>query len=101
MESTRFALRTYKRLLYLTEEHEEKFLPEVTEGLVAFEQRLIGEQAEVERTALKLYEAGEPELARQYLTYYSGTEALNGMRLGDALANSIEARTKVIYGIRQ
>ena len=101
LESTRFALRTYKRLRYLMEEHEEKFLPEVTEGLVAFEQRLIGEQAEVERTALKLYEAGEPELARQYLTYYSGTEALNGMRLGDALANSIEARTKVIYGIRQ
>ncbi len=101
LESTRFALRTYKRLRYLMEEHEERFLPEVTEALVAFEGRLIAEQAEVERTASALYEAGEAELARQYLTYYSSTEALNGLRLGDALAESIEARTKVLYGIRQ
>ncbi len=101
LESTRFALRTYKRLRYLMEEHEEKFLPEVTEALVAFEGRLIAEQADVERTALKLFEAGESELARRYLTYYAGTEALNGMRLGEALADGIEARTKAIYGIRQ
>ncbi|HJO04795.1 MAG TPA: C69 family dipeptidase [Acidobacteriota bacterium] len=101
LESTRFALRTYKRLRYLMEEHEEKFLPEVTEALVAFEGRLIAEQTAVERTALKLFEAGVPELARRYLTYYSGNEALDGMRLGDALADSIEARTKAIYGIRQ
>ena len=101
LESTRFSLRTYKRLRYLMEEHEEKFLPEVTEALVAFEGRLIAEQADVERTALKLFEAGESELARRYLTYYAGTEALNGMRLGEALADGIEARTKAIYGIRQ
>jgi len=100
-ESTRFALRTYKRLRYLMEEHEEKFLPEVAEALVALEGRLIAEQSSVERTALKLFEAGEPDLARQYLTYYASTEALNGMRLGDALAASIEARTRAIYGIRQ
>ena len=101
IESTRFALRTYKRLLYLAQEHQEKFLPEVTEALEAFEERLMVRQESVERTALKLYEAGEPELARKYLTYYSGTEALNGWRLGEALANSIEARTLALYGIRQ
>ena len=101
VESTRFALRTYKRLLYLAQEHQDKFLPEVTEALVAFEGRLMARQPTVERTALELYEAGEPELARQYLTYYSSTEALNGLRLGDALADSIEARTRVLYGIRQ
>ena len=101
LESTRFALRTYKRLRYLMEEHEEQFLLEVSEALVAFEGRLIAEQQLVERTALELYEAGEPELARQYLTYYSSNEALNGLRLGDALADGIEARTKAIYGIRQ
>ncbi len=100
-ESTRFALRTYKRLRYLMEEHEAKFLPEISEALAAFEGRLIAAQPDVERTALKLFEAGEPELARQYLTYYAGTEALNGMRLGEALADSIEARTRAIYGIRQ
>ena len=101
IESTRFALRTYKRLLYLTEEHQEKFLPEVTEALEAFEAGLIDQQATVERTALKLYEAGEIQLAREYLTYYSNTEAMNGLRLGDALASSIEQRTKILFGIRQ
>lgn len=101
IESTRFALRTYKRLLYLTEEHQEKFLPEVTEALEAFEARLIDRQESIERTALKLFQAGEPDLARRYLTYYSGTEALEGWRLGEALANSIEARTRALYGIRQ
>ena len=94
-------MRTYKRLLYLTEEHQEKFLPEVTEALEAFEGRLIERQESVEETALNLFEAGEPELARRYLTYYSSTEALNGWRLGEALANSIEARTEALYGIRQ
>ena len=54
----------------------------------------------VERTALKLYEAGEPELARTYLTYYSNTEAMNGLRLAEALATGIEARTRVQFGIR-
>lgn len=100
LESTRFAFRTYKRLFYLTREHEKKFLPEVTEALEAFEARLIAQQSTVERTAEKLHQAGEPELARHFLTYWSGTEALKGMRLADDLAAGIEARTRVIYGIR-
>lgn len=101
IESTVFTLRTYKRLLYLTQEHQEKFLPEVTEALVAFEARLIERQSIVESTAATLLKAGEPELAREHLTYYSGSEALRGWRLGEALANSIEARTEALYGIRQ
>ena len=100
IESTRYAFRVYKRLFYLTKEHEEEFLPEVTKALEAFEAGLIAEQPTVERTALKLYESGEPELARKYLTYYSNTEAMNGLRLAEALAASIEARTKVQFGIR-
>lgn len=100
LESTRFAFRTYKRLFYLAKEHEKKFLPEVTEALDAFEAKLIAQQSTVERTARRLFEANEPELARTALTYYSNTEALNGMRLADDLAIGIEARTRVIYGIR-
>jgi dipeptidase len=100
LESTRFAFRSYKRLFYLTKEHEKKFLPEVTEALEAFEAKRIAEQGAVERTAEKLFAAGEPELARKYLTYYSSTEALAGMHLADDLAASIEARTRVLYGIR-
>jgi hypothetical protein len=47
----------------------------VTEALEAFEGKLIDQQSSVERAAEKLFEAGEAELARAVLTYYSGTEA--------------------------
>ena len=63
IESTRFALRTYKRLLYLVQEHQEKFLPEVTEALEAFEARLIERQETVEQTALKLFEGPDCAVA--------------------------------------
>lgn len=100
LESTRYAFRVFKRLYYLTEAHRDKFLPEVDEALVGFEGRLIAEQSTVEKTALALYDAGQADLAAKYLTYYSSTEAMNGLRLGEALGASIEARTKILFGIR-
>jgi dipeptidase len=100
IESTRYAFRVYKRLFYLTTEHPAQFLTEVTTALESFEAGLIADQPTVERTALKLYESGEAELARKYLTYYSNTEAMNGLRLAEALSASIDARTKVQFGIR-
>src|SRR5262249_33617222 len=57
VESTRYAFRVYKRLYYLTKEHQDEFLPEVTKALEAFEAGLIADQPTVERTALKLYES--------------------------------------------
>lgn len=101
IESTRYAYQVFKRLFYLTKEHQDQFLPEVTAALTAFEAGMIAAQPAVERTAAKLYEAGEPELASSYLTYYSNTEAMNGLRLTEALSASIEARTKALFGIRQ
>lgn len=101
IESTRSAFYEYKRLLYLVQEHQEKFLPEVTEALEAFESRLITSQEEVEETARTLLDAGKPELARTYLTYHSHTEAMHGLQLAEALADSLEARTKVLFGIRK
>jgi len=101
LESTRYAFQEFKRLFYLVKEHEKRFLPEVTEALEAFESRLIERQPAVEETALILFKADKPDLARQHLTYHGQTEAMNGLRLGQALANSIEARTKVGHGIRQ
>ncbi|MCW5980798.1 MAG: C69 family dipeptidase [Bryobacteraceae bacterium] len=100
VESTQYAFQVFKRLFYLASEHRERFLPEVTAALNAFEGRLAAAQPAVERTALKLFESGEPELARSYLTYYSNTEAMNGLRLAEALSASIEARTKAIFGVR-
>ena len=101
IESTLYAYQAFKRLFYLTSEHRDQFLPEVTASLTAFEAGLIAAQPAVERTALKLYEAREPDLAGAYLTYYSNTEAMNGLRLAEALAVSIDARTKAQFGIRQ
>jgi dipeptidase len=101
IESTRYAFQVFKRLFYLTEERSQEFLPEVTKALEAFESGLISRQPTVEKTAQALFKAGEPDLARQYLTYCSNTEAMNGLHLGEALGQSIELRTKVLYGIRQ
>mgnify|MGYP002623823678 FL=1 len=99
LESTRYVNRSCKRLLYLVDEHRDKFLPEVTEALGAFEDRLLDEQAAVEQTARILLDAGQGELAREYLTRYSQTEAGNGLRLVEDLATGVEARSKVLFGV--
>ena len=99
-EATQYAFRVFKRLLYHTAERPERFLPEVVEALAAFESRMIDELEQVTRIAVTLLEAGEDELARSYLTDYSRTRSLAALDLGNALVNSIEARTKVLYGIR-
>jgi dipeptidase len=98
IESTRSAFAVFKRLFYLTMQHHEKFLPEVTEAIEAFENKLISQMHVVEKTANALYNAGETDLARQYLTYFSNTEAMNALNLTEALSASIEARTKLLYG---
>lgn len=100
-EATQFAGRVFKRLMYYTCEHPQEFLPEVTQALEAFEAKLQDEQGVVEATALSLLDSGEDELAKRYLTLYSNTKALDGLRLGEALLAGIEARTKAIYGIRK
>jgi hypothetical protein len=100
-EATEFAGRTFKRLMYHTCGHPEEFLPEVTEALDAFERRALDEQGSVENTAATLYEAGEEELAREYLTEHSSDMALEGLDLGNALLGSIEARAELLYGIEE
>lgn len=99
-EATEFAGRTFKRLMYFTCDHPEVFLPEVNAALTAFEDRLITEQQVVVDTAETLFEAGENRLATRYLTDYSRERGLEGLRLGNALLASIEARTRVLYGYR-
>lgn len=100
-EATLFAGRLFKRLMYFTCDRPEKFLPEVTEALTAFENRLIAEQPQLEETALSLYDANKPALARKVLTRYSHTHAEEALELGGALLASIEARTRVLYGLRE
>jgi len=100
LESTRYVNRAVKRLLYLVDERRDAFLPEVTAALTAFESRQLEAQPGVERTAEILLKASEGALARRYLTEQANAAAGDGLRLIEALAASIEARTKVLYGIR-
>ena len=99
-EATEFAARTFKRLMYFTCDHPDKFLPEVTEALSAFEDQLIENQERVESTSNILFDSGQDELAFKYLTEQSSNAALSALRLGNVLLASIEARTRLIYGLR-
>jgi len=100
-EATLFAGRLFKRLMYFTCDRPQKFLPEVAEALTAFEDRMIADQPDLEATALTLLEAGEPGLAEQVLTRYSHAKAAEALDLGAALLASIEARTRLLYGLRE
>ena len=100
-EATEFAGRTFKRLMYYTCDHPDKFLPEVNEALTAFEDHMIAEQATVVETAETLYEADKDDLARDYLTRYSHERGQEALALGNALLASIEARTELLYGFRE
>jgi dipeptidase len=99
-ESSRYADRAVKRLLYLMDEHRDVFLPEINAALTAFDSRQIAAQAGIERTAQILLNAHEETLAHRYLTEQAHRAAADGLRLIEALANGIEARTQVLYGIR-
>jgi dipeptidase len=99
-EATEFAGRTFKRLMYFTCDHPDKFLPEVTEAITGFENQLIADMASVEKTSDTLFDSGHEDLALKYLTEYSSNAATSGLKLGNALLASIEARTRVLYGLR-
>jgi hypothetical protein len=100
LESTRYANRAVKRLLYLVDEHREAFLPEVVALLEAHDNRMLEAQPGVEQTAKILLEAGETGLARRYLTEQSHSAAADALRLLEGLATAIELRTRLMYGIR-
>jgi len=99
-EATEFAGRTFKRLMYFTCDHPDKFLNEVTEAITAFEDRLIEDQESVEETSNALFDGGQEQLALKYLTEHSNNAARSALELGNALLGSIEARTEVLYGFR-
>ncbi|MFC3285799.1 C69 family dipeptidase [Litchfieldella rifensis] len=100
LEATRYATRTFKRLLYHTCEHPADFLRPVTGELEAFEQGLIEERSSVERRAQGLFEAGQNEQARAHLTYNVEQRLLEGLELGEDLVQAVERETRAKYGIR-
>jgi dipeptidase len=99
-EASRFAYITFKRLMYYTCDKPEKFLPEVTEALTAFENQSIAQSHKIEATAAKLLDVNESGMAHDVLTNYSAQRALDGLKLGDSLLASVEARYRLLYGFR-
>ena len=100
-EASDFAYITFKRLMYYTCDKPDKFLPEVTEALAAFENQSIAEASVVESRARKLLAVHEQEMARAVLTAYSTQRAQDGLTLGRALLGSIEARHRLLFGFRE
>jgi dipeptidase len=100
-EATEFAGRLFKRLMYYTCDHPDRFLPEVQEALTAFEDSMIAEQDNVLTTASALFDSGREDLALAYLTDYSRQRGAEALQLGHALLGSIEVRTSLLYGLRR
>jgi dipeptidase len=100
-EASEFAYITFKRLMYYTCDKPEKFLPEVSEALTAFENQSIAQTEAIESTAAKLFGAGEVRMGTDVLTRYSSQRAADALGLGKALLGSIEARHRLLYGHRE
>ncbi|MEX2495735.1 MAG: C69 family dipeptidase [Woeseia sp.] len=99
-EASQFAGRLFKRLMYYTCDAPERFLPEVTETLTAFEENSIADRDDIEARAHALFGAGHADMARAVLDDYSSARARAALDLGEALLGSIEARHRLLVGYR-
>jgi hypothetical protein len=100
VEATRSAVVSFKRLLYLLAEHHELFLPEVTPVWEALERAAAERMGKVVDQALVLIDAGRADLARDLLSRFCHDQALDALDLGEAMLNSMERRSRVLFGIR-
>ena len=100
-EASQFAGRLFKRLMYYTCDAPDRFLPEVTEALTAFEAVSMVDVLAIEERARVLFEAGRPELGRAVLNEYSLQRSEEALELGEALLGSIEARHRLLFGYRE
>lgn len=100
IEATRSAVSIYKRLLNLVAEHHETFLAEVTPVWEALERDLSAEVQDVVAAAAILIDQARPDLAESTMTRYCSAAAIRGLDLGEAMLNSIEARSRVLFGLR-
>lgn len=100
LEATRYATRTFKRLLYHTCEHPQDFLHRVTGEIEAFERALIDDREHVEQEALERLESGDEEAARALITADVERRLLQGLDLGEDLVRAVERETRETHGIR-
>ncbi len=91
----------HKRLLYLLAEHHELFLPEVIPVWEALERRSATSLDLVRDSARLLLAAQRPDLAEELLTRYSRVESEQALDLAEAMVESMEARSRVLFGVRE
>lgn len=100
LEATRYATRTFKRLLYFTCERPVEFLRDVTGDIEGFERKLLKERDRVERKAQRAYDRDDPETARAHLTDNVERRLLDSLDLGERLVSQVERETRREHGIR-
>jgi dipeptidase len=101
IEGTRSAVAVFKRLLSLVAEHHDTFLPEMTAVWEGLEQKLAAELPDLESTATILLDAGRADLAETLLTRWCHAEAVAALDLGEAIVRSVEARSRILFGLRE
>ena len=100
LEATRYATRTFKRLMYYTCDRPRTFLKPVTAEIEEFEQKLLDEQERIKRKARHRLDVGHDDAAHALLTDYVDTRLLDALELGENLVGEVEDRTKKRFGIR-
>lgn len=100
LEGTRYATRTFKRLMYHTCEHPEAFYEPVTAEIERFEQGLLDQQPLVTRRARHHLEAGRQEKARELLTSAVHDSLRESQQLGERLVKAVEHETRRKFGVR-
>jgi len=100
VESTRSACAVFKRLMYLLLQNQDLFLDQTVELWTQHEAALAQELESVTAAARILLQQGATELARFQLDYFSRTELLRALDLADRLGAAMEARTRILRGIR-
>jgi len=76
------------------------FLPEVTPVWEAFEASMIAELPGIMEQARVLRSAGMPHQSRELLTRHCSARAQSSLALGEAMLESMDQRSRVLFGIR-
>ena len=77
------------------------FLPEVTPVWEAFEREQVMLLADAMEMAEVLVDADRLDLALDLVTRHCGTQATRALDLAETMADSMDARSRLLFGIRE
>ena len=100
LEATRYATRTFKRLMYHTCENPEAFYEPVTAEIEGFEQGLLRRDPWVARRAQRLLDRGREDRAQSLLTDTVHRSLRESLQLGERLVGAVEHQTRERFGVR-